>query len=91
MVYRGTVKNGAVILDEPLGLADGTLVEVTTADGADETLEELFAPFIGKAMGLPADLSENLDHYITMQQYGIKGALTFDQHFVQAGFRALMR
>ena len=29
--------------------------------------------------------------FLTMQRYGISDALTFDQHFVQAGFRALMR
>jgi predicted nucleic acid-binding protein len=29
--------------------------------------------------------------FSTMENYGISEALTFDQHFVQAGFRALMR
>lgn len=29
--------------------------------------------------------------FVVMRQAGISAALTFDQHFVQAGFRALMR
>lgn len=29
--------------------------------------------------------------FVVMQQTGIERALTFDQHFVQAGFKALMR
>ena len=29
--------------------------------------------------------------FVVMRQAGIQDALTFDQHFVQAGFRALMR
>ena len=29
--------------------------------------------------------------FVAMRQAGIQDALTFDQHFVQAGFRALMR
>ena len=29
--------------------------------------------------------------FIAMRQAGVQDALTFDQHFVQAGFRALMR
>ncbi|HKI31736.1 MAG TPA: PIN domain-containing protein [Gemmataceae bacterium] len=29
--------------------------------------------------------------FVVMRQAGVEEALTFDQHFVQAGFRALMR
>ncbi|MCX7013336.1 MAG: PIN domain-containing protein [Candidatus Sumerlaeota bacterium] len=29
--------------------------------------------------------------FVAMQENGIQDAMTFDQHFVQAGFRALMR
>lgn len=29
--------------------------------------------------------------FVAMRQAGVEDALTFDQHFVQAGFRALMR
>lgn len=28
MKYRGEVKNGVVVLDQPVGLADGTIVDV---------------------------------------------------------------
>jgi hypothetical protein len=67
MVYRGKVKNGTVVLEDRLDLADGTPVEITPAEEAGQTLEEIFRPFIGKATGLPADLSENHDHYL----YGV--------------------
>ena len=29
--------------------------------------------------------------FVVMQEHGVTDALTYDQHFVQAGFRALMR
>lgn len=67
MVYKGTIKDGAVVLSDRLDLADGTLVEISLAGDSGKTLEELFSPFIGKATGLPNDLSENLDHYL----YGV--------------------
>lgn len=67
MVYKGTVKNGVVVLEDAHGLADGAPVEVTLAPEATQTLAELFAPFAGKAEGLPPDLSVNHDHYL----YGV--------------------
>lgn len=73
MVYRGIVMNGAVVLDAPVTLPDGTAVEVTLADATDEsdgaapTLFEQFETFIGKAKNLPSDASTNHDHYL----YGV--------------------
>lgn len=64
MVYRGTVKDGAVILQDRIDLVDGTPVEIIPSKESGQTLEELFGPFIGKAVGLPPDLSANHDHYI---------------------------
>ena len=75
MTYRGHVKNGVVVLDEPVKLPEGAEVQVdlqaTLPDkpAADEipTLYEQLEPFIGKAQGLPPDASVNLDHYL----YGV--------------------
>jgi hypothetical protein len=78
MTVRGKVKNGKVLLDNPKALADGTEVEVRpvkktrkpTRPGAKKkkqpprSLAERYAPFIGKAKGLPPDASVNLDHYL---------------------------
>ena len=79
MTVRGTVKNGKVLLDNPQALPNGTEVEVRPAMKPKRTakhakpskskarprsLAEQLAPFIGKAKGLPPDMSVNLDHYL---------------------------
>ena len=79
MTVRGKVKNGKVLLDDPKLIPDGTEVEVRPArkkrpavrrtkpnkgKARPRSLAERLAPFIGKAKGLPPDLSVNLDHYL---------------------------
>lgn len=74
MVYRGSVKRGVVVLDDATGLLEGTRVTVrpvvTKRANAKpdkpprRTLAERLRPFIGQAKTLPADASENLDHYL---------------------------
>jgi hypothetical protein len=79
MTIRGRVKNGKVLLDDPKVLADGTEVEVRPArprkqasksaksskrKSRSTSLAERLGPFIGKAKGLPSDMSTNLDHYL---------------------------
>jgi hypothetical protein len=60
MTYRGHVKNGLVVLDEPAQLMDGTSVEVQLVDeGAmSETLRDLMMRYSGCIEGLPPDFSE---------------------------------
>jgi hypothetical protein len=76
MTYRGHVKNGVVVLDEPAAIPDGSEVEVRPIKAAEgrrksagklPTLAERLAPFIGVLKGLPPDLAENHDHYL----YGV--------------------
>ena len=79
MTVRGKVKNGKVLLDDPNALAEGTEVEVRPArkrkrldnsaksskgKARPRSVAERLAPFIGKAKGLPPDMSVNLDHYL---------------------------
>jgi hypothetical protein len=76
VTFRGKIKKGKVLLDDPAALPDGTEVEVrpikkprtptktTKAKKRSRSLAERYAPFIGKAKGLPADMSVNLDHYL---------------------------
>jgi hypothetical protein len=71
MTFQGHVKNGVVLLDNGAKLPEGAEVRVELAPPphtpvAEEipTLFESLAPFIGKAEGLPADMSINLDHYL---------------------------
>lgn len=62
MTLRAHIKRGAVVLDEPTTLPDGTAVEVRTIappapahpPEPGPTLYERLRPIIGKATGLPA-------------------------------------
>ena len=72
MTYLGHVKNGVVLLDDGATLPEGAEVRVELAPARSTTLTATEAPtlyeslesFIGKAQGLPADMSVNLDHYL---------------------------
>jgi len=78
MTVRGKVKNGKVLLDNPKSLPEGTEVEVRRVKKTRKpiklgvkkkkrpprSLAERYAAFIGKAKGLPPDMSANLDHYL---------------------------
>jgi hypothetical protein len=63
MRYTGKVQNGVVVLEQDAALAEGTVVRVeSVASDETPTLDELFRPLAGKAVGLPADMAENHDH-----------------------------
>ena len=63
MVYRGHVRNGVVVLDEPAELPEGAEVRVELAEEEDvPTLADRLRDVIGIIEG-PPDLAENHDHY----------------------------
>jgi len=73
MTYRGRVKGGVVVVDEPATLPEGAEVRIeVTSSGSEEpvgdengqTLGQKLLQYAGKATGLPADASRNLDHYL---------------------------
>ncbi len=73
MTYSGHVENGVIVLDQvPITLAEGTKVRVelvasnqpSDSTQPRPTLAEQFKDLIGKAEGLPVDMTENHDHYI---------------------------
>jgi hypothetical protein len=72
MSFTGHVQDGAVVMDEPLPLPNGTAVEVNpkpaTPPPADhpepKTLNERLKDFIGCLKDLPEDASVQHDHYI---------------------------
>ena len=71
MVYRGHVKNGVVVLDEPAPLPEGAEVHVEIVAAVDvpppqppRTLFDQLKPVIGMAKGLPSDAAQNVDHYL---------------------------
>lgn len=71
MIYRGIVKNGAVVLIDDATLPEGVAVNVElvqppeVADDFDvPTLYERFKNIIGVVDDLPADMAKNHDHYL---------------------------
>ena len=65
MVYRGRIKAGVVVLDEPVSLPDGMEVKVEPVEPPSlPTLAEQFAEIIGAVPDLPADMAENHDRYV---------------------------
>ncbi len=73
MSYRGTVRNGVVVLDGRARLPEGTIVSVRLLVSKPghrnrrrkvPTLYEGLKPFIGIGKGLPPDASLNIDHYL---------------------------
>lgn len=65
MTLRGHIENGAVVLDEPADLPDGMEVRVEVAGAKQpKTPGEALMKYAGRATGLPADASENLEHYL---------------------------
>jgi hypothetical protein len=71
MTLMGHIENGKVVFDHMPELADGTPVVVTVVEKPVEpkereipTLYERMKPFIGAVDGLPADASQNIDHYL---------------------------
>ncbi|MCI0363247.1 MAG: hypothetical protein L0Y44_02015 [Phycisphaerales bacterium] len=72
MVYHGQVKNGKIILDDPVRLPEGAKVRVDLVDSKDiaasngdaDSLYDELGPFIGSVRNLPADAARNVDHYL---------------------------
>ena len=73
MVYRGHVKDGVVVVDDPVVLPEGLHVRIeipteepnpVTAGEASQTLGQMLLKYAGKAVGLPSDAARNHDHYL---------------------------
>ena len=65
MTYRGRVKNGVIVLDDPTPLPEGTEVCVEPLPTPPPmTLADRFQNVIGQASDLPSDMAQQHDHYI---------------------------
>jgi hypothetical protein len=73
MTYKGKVKDGVVVVDEPANLPEGAEVRIElTSSGSDEpvldengqTLGQKLMKFAGTVKGMPSDMARNHDHYI---------------------------
>jgi hypothetical protein len=65
MTYKGTVKNGVVVLPPDAKIPDGTEVRIEPVQAADdlERLRNDLLSLAGTLTGLPSDMAENHDHY----------------------------
>ncbi len=66
MSYKGTIKNGVVVLPPGVELPDGTKVELlplVSAKEAEEFTDELLR-IASQTRNLPPDLAKNHDHYL---------------------------
>ena len=68
MTYKGHVKNGVIVLDDPVEMPEGTQVRVDfdtpAAHQRPQSFRQRYAEVIGKAEGLPEDAAANHDHYL---------------------------
>ena len=71
MAYRGTVKNGVIVLDEPGALPEGVKVSVRPVKAKagkgktpTQSFYERYKRFAGAVKELPADSSVKLDRYL---------------------------
>ena len=70
MTYRGTVRQGVVVLEPGAELPEGADVTVTQVTrpaaetAATTTLGECLLRYAGTVKGLPSDMARNHDHYI---------------------------
>jgi hypothetical protein len=64
--YKGTVKNGVVVMEGWPPLEDGTIVAVEPIEqpGQRTSLGQRLRRFSGSAKGLPRDMARNHDHYL---------------------------
>ena len=72
MTYRGTVRQGVVVLESGAALPEGADVTVTVTEVVEppghaepaQTLGGWLMRYAGAVKGLPSDLARNHDHYI---------------------------
>jgi len=66
MTYRGHIKNGQILLDDPVALPEGAEVNVeVVANGEPQpTIWDKLLKLAGTVEGLPSDMAENHDHYL---------------------------
>jgi hypothetical protein len=65
MTYRGHIKNGVVVLDQPQELPEGAEVKVELAEPAPHpSLWDKLREVAGTVEGLPSDFGRNHDHYL---------------------------
>ena len=59
----GHIRDGKLLLDQPLALPEGAVVRVHVEEQS-ESLLDCLRDVIGQAKGLPADYALNHEHYL---------------------------
>lgn len=74
MPYKGHVRNGVIVLDEPVSLEEGTAVAVQVmerhtqpANASAHSRYERYYSLIGALDSMPVDWAENHDKYLREQ------------------------
>jgi len=81
---RSFKQQAVEVIDDFLSSSEVEIVRLTPQ--IFERAYSLYKQYQDKEWGLIDCVS-----FVVMRDAGVSGALTFDQHFVQAGFQALMR
>lgn len=63
MTYKGQVKGGIIVLEDPRCIREGAMVEVTVA-AEKKTVGQRLMKYAGVGRGLPSDLAEEHNHYL---------------------------
>ncbi|MDZ4861419.1 MAG: hypothetical protein SGI88_20800 [Candidatus Hydrogenedentes bacterium] len=72
MTYRGRIQNGAVVLDDPIDLPDGSRVQCelisldasqSSGSNSHDSMYSDLMEFAGFIKGTPSDASRNHDYY----------------------------
>ena len=64
MSITAIVKKGVIKLPKDVPWKSGTVVRIEPVEESSPTLLDALKEFDGMADDLPADLAENLDHYV---------------------------
>jgi hypothetical protein len=70
MTLLGHIRAGQIVPDDPVTLPEGAAVQIEVLESALPAAEEIptlyerLKPIVGRATGLPADASSNVDHYL---------------------------
>jgi hypothetical protein len=64
MTFKGTVKQGVVVLEQGSSIPEGTEVRVEVVRDESGSLGDRLLKFAGTAPGLPEDMADNHDHYV---------------------------
>lgn len=64
MGITATVEDGIIVIPKDIHWPSGTLVRIEPMEEQPPTLWDTLKDFDGMAGDLPADLADNLDHYV---------------------------